>query len=150
MNVCKNEGYAESFVQECQVYCDNVYEKMQDMSVEQEQTLNRKIYEAMVYKVGSVDMTLWCNCCQVDFKKKDPEFGPTFIKRVQWSSVILMGIQILVSGINSFFEVFFYANLDHQKDISYITDHCKTYSLPFAIVQAILGLSVIYLLLVEL
>ena len=61
-----------------------------------------------------------------------------------------MGIQILVSAINSFFEIGFYKNLDQQTDISYITDHCRKYSLPFAIIQACLGVVVIYLLLVDL
>ena len=69
MNTCKNEGYAESFVQELQLYCDNVYEKMADLSPKEEERLNAKVYEAMVYRTGQVELCLWCDCCKVDFRK---------------------------------------------------------------------------------
>ena len=70
--VCKNEGYAESLVQDCQLYGDKVYEKMGDLTDRDEERLNSKVYEAMVYKTGFANMSLWSDCGKVDFRKKDP------------------------------------------------------------------------------
>ena len=72
VNVCKNEGFAESFVKDCQVFSDKVYEKMSELTDADEERLNAKVYEAMVYKTGFANFSLWSNCCRHDFKKKDP------------------------------------------------------------------------------
>ena len=125
MNVCKNEGYAESFVQNGQVYCDNVYEKMQDLTEEQEVELSERVYEAMAYKAGHVNLTIWSECCKMDFRKREPAYVPVFIKRVQITACTLMGVQLLVSLINSILEVIFYHNLSPDTDLHYITSHCR-------------------------
>ena len=149
VNVCKNEGYAESFVQDCQIYGDKVYEKMGDLTERDEERLNSKVYEAMVYKTGFANMSLWSDCGKVDFRKKDPQYGIQFLKRLENASIILIGLQVAVSFFNSIEEIVFYRHLTETTDISFITAHCKKASLPFAIFEAIIGLSIIYLLLVH-
>ena len=65
---------------------------MGELTAADEEVLNAKIYEAMVYKAGTVELSLWSDCCKMDFKKRDPQYGPKFIKRVESIAIILMGL----------------------------------------------------------
>ena len=103
----------------------------------------------MVYKTGFANFSLWSDCGKVDFRKKDPQYGIQFINKLKNGAIFLMSVQVVVSFFNSIEEIVFYNHLSTDTDISFIIAHCKKASLPFAIFEAIIGFSIIYLLLVH-
>ena len=66
--MCQDKEYSDELVAHGQAYCDEVYDKEEELTPDKQQNLTAVLYKALMYKVGQLDMSLYFNCCVTRFE----------------------------------------------------------------------------------
>ena len=81
-NVCNDKPYSEELVAYGQRYCDDVYDRNEDLTTENLKSITSVLYKAMIYKVGKIDLSLCSSCCEKRFSSSGVASGTTSARKI--------------------------------------------------------------------
>ena len=81
-NVCDDKNYSEELVAYGQRYCDDVFDRQEDLTPEQVKGITEVLYKAMIYKVGKIDMSLCSGCCEKRLTSSGATSGTTASRKI--------------------------------------------------------------------
>jgi hypothetical protein len=87
---CADTDTAVQIVKEARNIEKQIFEENIEMKSDQQEVYKRSMFRALVYKVGSIDMGICCNCCTRSFKTKGIADAMSFTKRMYITTLGLM------------------------------------------------------------
>ena len=144
MKQCDDEESADQFVTKCQKYCDAVYERMADLNDEQQEDLEREIFNAMLYKVGKIDYSLCNACCISRFNHKGPQYAEKSYNRLKFTIMLVIVLDLALQVVLTVLDMRFQDSLHDDMQISTIMDHSTHEDIPIMAAQVVTGFFNIY------
>ena len=81
-NVCDDKPYSDELVAYGQRYCDDVFDRNEELTSDKIKSITAVLYKAMVYKVGKIDLSLCSGCCEKRFSSSGVTSGTTAARKI--------------------------------------------------------------------
>ena len=147
----KNAGdkdFADKFITDCQARVDQVYEKGNDLGLEQEQELVSMIFQAQLYKLGKIDQSLGLCDCAKRFNGLGVVQAVKIYYRKQVAITIVLLINVVVQLVLTIEDQMFESTFTEVMAVNDIIDHRNKVDFPLMSVQIAMGFYNIYQILV--